>query len=201
VSLNNTYNPNLERIYQCIEYFLGLNVRDVPIKYLNLIEFYQTIKSNTKLPKELYNDPDFIKEFFRNACDITQGMYKWKEKMVIIKEIHKHDSSMLLTELIHSKSITQNFKEIEDWIKEGIPHYIAKILSEKCKIPYIKSEREKFFVIWDDIYKRYNLELLKTLIYPEDIQITKKLLKQLLNYNKDDILTISFERAKHLLNK
>lgn len=86
-----------------------------------------------------------------------------------------------------------------DWIKEGLPHYLARILCEKCKIPYSESRHQQFFPIWKIIHEKYNLSVLTTIIYAKNIRITKNMLKNILNYEKDDILEISYQKAKELI--
>ena len=194
------YDQNLEKVYRCIKYYLGIEVRDVPLKYLDLKKFYLCIRSNTVLDQELYEIPNFVKSYFINQCEIIPGLYKKKEKKVVIKEGNENDYSLILSELIHSKSITQYYKDIENWMCEGLPHFIARILSIKCNIPWSPSEWEKFFNFWNEIYQKYNLRTLKRLIYSQDIQITKKLMKIILNYKKDDILTLPFDIVKNYLD-
>lgn len=128
------------------------------------------------------------------------GLYKRREKKIYIKKEKKRDFCLLLAELLHSISIMQHHNEIEDWINEGLIHYLTKILCKKCKIQYIQSEHHKYFEIWKKIHQKYGLEVLLTLLKSQDIRITKRLLNYMFNYEKDDILEISFEKSKNLLN-
>jgi len=204
MNLKNSYNDNLEKVYQCIEYYLGINVRDVYIEYLNILDFYRCLKSNHNLPIDLYEHTEFVKDLFINFCSSIPGMYKKKERHVIIRDDSRDDYCLLLAELIHSKSITQYHQEIEPWIHEGLPHFLAKVLSEKCQISCknIKSEWEKFFVIWELIYikNNYNFKILKDIIFTQHIKITKILLKRIFQYGKNDILTLPFEKAIEMID-
>jgi len=101
------YNKNLQKIYECIETHLGINVKDVLIKYVDLIDFYKYIKSNYDLSLNSQENPELIKDMYYFFCKNIPGMYKRKEKSVIIKEEFINDYNLLLIELIHSKSITQ----------------------------------------------------------------------------------------------
>lgn len=192
---------NSDTVYRCINSILDLNVTDVPIKYVDPFHFYKKIKSNYPLPKPLYEDVGFVKEHYQLICEIIPGIYKWKERSVIIKNEHIGDFSLLLTELLHSKSITQNHKEIQDWLKEGIPHYLAKYLCMKCKIPYSKSEHSEYFQFWEKIHEKYGLDTIKTILYAEDIRISISIMKTILNYSKNDILSLSFEEVVTFLKK
>ncbi len=145
-----------------------------------------------------------IKTLYEFFCRNISGIYKRKEKSVIIKKENQFDYSLLLVELLHSKSITQYYNETEDWITEGIPHFIATVICEKCKISrfketnHIKSIWDKYFDVWIKLYKIYGLNFLKTIIYSKDIKITKALLKNAFSYPNEDILTISYKKAKEL---
>ncbi|MHA1491256.1 MAG: hypothetical protein ACTSRI_16600 [Promethearchaeota archaeon] len=107
--------------------------------------------------------------------------------------------SLVLSELLHAKSITQGNKEIEDWIREGLPHYLAKMLCIKCGISYSESRHQQYFSLWEKLNEKYELYTLSTIIYAKDIRITRSFLKTIMNYLHDDILEISFQKAKELV--
>lgn len=136
-----------------------------------------------------------VKRRYQLYCEIIPGFYKWNEKTVYIKNRERYNYSLLLTELLHAKSITQRKKYIEDWVREGLPHYLARLLCYKCNFEYKKTGYQIYFSFWEKIHKKYNLNVLKTILYTNDI----KILKQILKYDKNDILEISFEKAKKLL--
>ncbi len=194
---NSPTQENIEIVYNCINLHLKINTRNIPLLYVNLHEFYLCLKSNIQV---LVNNPQLLRELCLHYCEIIPGLYKYREKTVFIKNSHKYDLCLLLTELLHAKSIFQHHKSTEDWIKEGLIHLVAKILCEKCNIEYIPSGHSHFFVIWEHIYREHDLNLLRNIIFAEDIRITKSFLKNLFNYHKDNILEISFEEAKNLLN-
>ncbi|TFG03088.1 MAG: hypothetical protein EU529_16530 [Promethearchaeota archaeon] len=189
----------IETVYNCIENHLKLNLRDVPISYLNEIEFLRCIKSNINLSLDVINDIEVIKEIYIEFCRRIPGLYKWRERTVYIKEREKADMSLLLSELLHAKSITQGYKQIEDWIREGLPHYLAKILCSKCDISYSKSKHQQYFSLWEKLNEKYDLYTLSTIIYARDIRLTKSILKNIMNYPNDDILEISFQKAKEIV--
>ena len=122
--------------YNCIYRYLNLDVRDVPIQYLDIIMFYKCIKSNYNLFLSNNDDLDLIKEKYAYYSKIIQGLYKWKEKTIYIKETERNNQCLLLTELLHSKSITQGHSEIESWFCEGLPHYLSYLLCKECSIEY-----------------------------------------------------------------
>ncbi|GAH14962.1 unnamed protein product [marine sediment metagenome] len=82
------------------------------------------------------NDLDNVKERYKFFCEIIPGLYKWKEKTVFIKIEEKYNFGLLLVELLHAKSVTQGHSYIKSCIREGLPHFLAKILSVKCEIHY-----------------------------------------------------------------
>lgn len=189
-----------EIVYRCIETYLNLNVRNVPIDYLNFHDFVFCIKKNFPLLKRVYESPEAIRRLFQDTCDIIKGLYKKRERRIKIKFEYIDDYYTLLSELIHSQSITQYHKEIELWISEGITHYLAKILSEKCNIEYTGTGYERFFVVWKRIHHKHQdsiIDIFKSILFPFDIQITIRLLQEILPYEEDDILTITFEEIKN----
>jgi len=193
-NLRNTF------LYNCINYWLEIDVRDVPILYVNDTEYFLCIKKNFTITFDKKRNIDFLIELFRFVCEITPGLYKHDEKKIYIKFKEKNDLCLLLTELLHSKSITQYYKEIDEWIREGLPHYLAKLLCEKCKIQYIESSHSEYFDAWAFIYEKYGLSVLRNILFCSDIRITKGILKSIMNYDKDDILEISFQKAKELMD-
>ncbi|HUX99977.1 MAG TPA: hypothetical protein VMV49_10525 [Candidatus Deferrimicrobium sp.] len=195
---NSKLNEIKNSIYKCTNQFLKIEVSDVPIEYVNDLEFFRYLKSNSHLSPEYFEIED-VNLFYRMSCEITPGIYKYREKKVIIKTENKFDSCLLLTELIHSKSITQFYQVTEKWIKEGLPHYIAKVICKKCKFSYRDSTHKEFFPLWEFIHKKHGFDVLITILYPIDIKFTKKTLKLIFNYNKEDILEITFEKAQDLL--
>jgi len=196
---NSILREELQKVYNCIKNYLQIDVSDVPIVYMNSYDYYRCIKTNVTSALQFHKKPEFLNELYMFYCECVSGLYKRREKRVVIKEESKNDSALLLVELLHAKSIIQNYKITEDWINEGLTHYIAKILCEKCKILYKESGHQKYFTIWEKIYQKYGLDLLKNIIFAEDIKITQKILKLLLNYKRNDVLELSFEKAKALL--
>ncbi len=194
---NNLLNRGTTKVYNCIENYVNINVQDVPISYVDNLEFYRCIKDNFPLDPIRYNNIEKVKDLYRLYCEIIPGMYKWRERKIFIKEEKKYDFSLLLAELLHSKSITQGYKTIADWIKEGLPHYLEKILCQLCNITYTESEHKKYFIIWEQVHQKYNdLNVLYAIIFAENINITKSILKAIFNYNKEDILEITFEEKQ-----
>ncbi len=189
----------IEVVYLCIEKYLKINVRDVSISHLNEIEFLRCIKSNINLSLEFFEDIQTLKEFYIEFCKRIPGLYKWREEKIFIKEKEKADMSLVLSELLHAKSITQGNKEIEDWIREGLPHYLAKMLCMKCGIFYSESRHQQYFSFWEILNEKYGLYTLSTILYAKDIRITRSFLKTILNYPDDNILEITFQKAKELI--
>ena len=146
-----------------------------------------------------YHDIEQIKRRYHLYCEIIPGLYKWKDKIIYIKKKERFDLSLLLTELIHAKSITQGKKYIEDQIKEGLPHYLAKLLCVKCSIPYKESAHRIYFQIWERIHKKFNLKVLVKILFTNNIAISIEILKNIFNNEKKDILEIPFEKAMKLL--
>ncbi|MFO8018236.1 MAG: hypothetical protein R6U96_06340, partial [Promethearchaeia archaeon] len=54
-------------------------------------------------------------------------------------------------------------------------------------------ERQDYFILWEKVYDKYGLEVMKTIIFAEDIRITIRLLQHIFGYNDDDILELKFE--------
>ena len=92
-----------------------------------------------------------------------------------------------------------NKKWIRKWISEGLTHYLEKQLCNKCEIKYVESGHRDYFVIWEKIHKKYDLEVLKTMLFAQDIKISTEILKHVFRYEKDDILQMTFEDAKSRL--
>ena len=188
-----------EKIYNCISKFLNLDVKDTPIVYTDFFTFYKCIKTNYHLPLSNNNDLEQIKERYTFYCQNIPGLYKWKEKTIYIKETEKHDQSLLLIELIHSKSITQGHSEIESWISEGLPHYLSFLLCKECEIEYRQSAFSIYFPIWKSIHKKYGFKLISRLIFTKELNLCVSILKNIFQYDKDDILTRSAEFiSKHI---
>lgn len=185
-------------VYRCINHFLNIATSDVPIEYVTDLEFFRYLKTNSHLSPQYFEIED-INLFYRTSCEITPGIYKYRERRVIIKIKNKYDSCLLLAELLHSKSITQFHKDTENWIKEGLPHYLAKIICKKCKFQYKDSTHEQFYPLWEYIHEKYGFNVLKTILFPIDIKFTIRTLQWIFNYHKEDILKIPFEKAQELL--
>lgn len=182
-----------DKIYTCIYRSLNLDVRNVPIQYLDIIAFYKCIKSNYNLFLSHNDDLDLIKEKYAYYCKIIQGLYKWKEKTIYIKETERNDQCLLLTELLHSKSMTQGHSEIESWLCEGLPHYLSYLLCKECSIEYKPSAFMIYFPIWKFLHKKYGFNLISRIIYTKDLNLSISILKNILQYDNDDILTLSVE--------
>jgi len=185
-------------VYGCINRFLGIDVSDVPIEYVNDINFFRYLKDNSHLSPSYFEIED-VNLFYRMSCEITPGIYKYRERRVIIKIQHKNDSCLLLTELLHSKSITQAYASTEKWIKEGLPHYLARIICKKCKFRYENSTHKEFFPLWEYIHNKHGFDVLVTILYPLDIKFTIRTLQWIFKYDKEDILEVPFKEAQNLL--
>ena len=196
---NSSYNQYKEKIINCIQRHLGLNVRDVPVLYVDLVDFYKCIKSNYQLSSEFYDDIEGVKDRYKFLCEVISGLYKWKDKKIYIKNKSKFDLSLLLAELLHSKSFTQDKSWIRKWISEGLTHYLTKILCNECDIKYIESGHRDYFVIWEKIHEKYDLEVLKTILFAQNMKISVQILKHIFRYEKDDILQMTFENARSRL--
>lgn len=189
-------------ICNCVKKNLNVNVDMISVFHLCDEEFLKIIKSN--IEKKIFGEYDIIeyqisviKHFFQ-----TPGLYKCSENAVFIKNNEKDDLSLLLAELIHSKSITRSKRYVEDWIREGIPHYIAKVLCEICEIEYSGSAHEEFFVIWERVHRiKGSIEDLLKINFAPYIKISRARLEILFRYEESvDILTIPFKKAKTLVN-
>ncbi len=194
------YKQSKNRVLTCIREHLNLDVSDTPILYVNNYEFYKCIKDNYKLSSESYQDIEFTKERYKFLCEIIPGLFKWKDEKIYIKNEAKFDFSLLLAEILHSKSITKGKISIRKWLSEGLIHYLEKVLCELCGIDYVESGHSDYFVIWEKIHKKFNLEVLKTIIFAEDIKITISILKHIFRSEDDDILEITFDEIKTLLD-
>lgn len=198
---NSFSNEIKERALTCIERWLGIDARNVPILYVENFDFYKIIKNNYTIEKELYDDIERIKERYKLLCEIIQGLYKWKEKKVIIKVQERNNTGLLIAELLHSKSITQGHSQIKAWIREGLAHFLAEIICKKCNIEYFDSSYKYYYPLWQQVYERYGLNVLKTILYSENLKISIDILKSCLNYKNDDILELPFNKALKLLKK
>ena len=187
-----------KEVINCIKKYLSLDVSDVPVLYVNNFKFYKCIKQNYKLSSESYQDVESIKERYKFLCVSIPGLYKWKDEKIYIKNEAKFDFSLLLAELLHSKSITKGKSQIRKWLSEGLIHYLEKILCENCNINYIESGHSDYFIIWEKIHKKYNIEVLKSILFAEHLLITIELLKQIFRYKKNDILNIPFDEIKQM---
>ena len=196
--LNASYRKGREKVYNCIARSLRVDVRNVPIFYVSLNRFYHIIKANLK--KKHLNNPYLIEKLTLSYLKIVPGLWKRDEQRVYIKETFSHDFCLLLSELLHSKSIIQQDNYAKEWIKEGLPHYIAKLLCEMCGIRYIKSEHSKYFQFWERIYRKTGLNFLRNILFAQRIEIAKALLKSFLGYEREDIFELSFEDARDLLS-
>ncbi len=74
-----------EKALTCIERWLDIDVRNVPILYFDNFDFYKIIKNNYTIEKELYDDVERIKERYKLLCESIHGLYKWKEKKLLLK--------------------------------------------------------------------------------------------------------------------
>jgi len=194
-----TFTKSKEKVINCIKNNLNIDVSEVPISYMDNIDFYKVIKQNYKLSSETYQNIELVKERYKLLCEIIPGLYKWKDEKVYIKNEAKFDFSLLLAELLHSKSITKRNTQIRKWFSEGLIHYLEKILCELCDIRYIESGHRDYFVIWEKIYNKYSLDVLKTIIFAEDLKISIGIMKHIFHYEKDDILKISLSKILTLL--
>lgn len=190
-----------EKVLSCIKKCLNIDFRDVPIYYIENFNFYKIIKRNYIIEKELYNDIERVKERYKLLCEIIQGLYKWKEKRVIIKLQEKFNAGLLVVELLHSKSITQGHSYIKSWIREGLAHFLAEIICKKCNIEYSDSGYKHYYPLWQQIYERYGINVLKTILYAENLKISVDILKSGLNYHKEDVLELPFNKALKLLKE
>ncbi|MGV9172706.1 MAG: hypothetical protein ACOC35_09065, partial [Promethearchaeia archaeon] len=187
--MNDTFfDRSKKRVIECIKKHLDLDVSDIPVMYVTNFEFYKCIKKNYKLRSESYEDIESVKERYRILCEIIPGMFKWKENKVYIKNEVESDFSLLLAELLHSKSITKGNASIRKWLSEGLVHYLEKILCKLCDIEYVESGHSDYFILREKVYDKYGLEVMKTIIFAEDIRITIRLLQHIFGYNDDDIL-------------
>lgn len=189
------------KVIKCIKNYLDIDVSDVPVSYVDTISFYKCIKENYKLSSETYQDIELVKERYKLLCEIIPGLYKWKDEKVYIKNEAKSDFSLLLAELLHSKSITKGNIQIRKWFSEGLIHFIEKILCELCDINYVESGHRDYFIIWEKIYNKYGLEVLKSIIFAEDIKITIGIMKHIFRYENNDILEIPLSKILLLLEK
>jgi len=189
-------------ICNCIKKNFNINVDMISVFHLCDEEFLEIIKSN--IEKKVFGEYDnreyqisVTKHFLQ-----TPGLYKCSENAVLIKKNEKDDLSLLLAELIHSKSITRSKRYVEDWVREGIPHYLAKVLCEICGIEYSGSAHEEFFVIWERVHRiKGSIEDLLKINFAPYIQMARARLKILFRFEDSvDILTIPFKKAKTLVN-
>lgn len=200
MSISSYLNRIKDHAYLCIESNLkiDINARAVQINYLNEYSFYKLLEANR---------PDVPETLLILNWECTQGIYKWNEKEIFIKTSYMFDAGLLLVELLHSRAIFQGKKYVQDWISEGIPHFLAKKLCDICdEIKYTVSENEKSFILfWEKIhhiYEKYGLDIFITILYPSNsrIELSILLLKGIFNYTRDDILTIEFEEAQKKLS-
>ena len=119
---------------------------------------------------------------------------------MFIKNEAKFDFSLLLAELLHSKSITKGKQTISKWLSEGLIHYLGKVLCELCGINYIDSGHRDYFIIWEKIHKKFNLEVLRTIIFSEDIIITIRILKHIFKYEGENVLELTFDEILKYLD-
>ena len=190
-----------EKIIKCIDQMLGINARDVQVNYIDTFDFYKKIKSNYELGPEMYSDLENVKERYKFFCEIIPGLYKWKEKTVFIKIEEKYNFGLLLVELLHAKSVTQGHSYIKSWIREGLPHFLAKILSVKCEIHYEEKGYQIYFPLWYKIHKKFDLNILKTILFSENLKISVNILKSIFRYDKNYILELPYKKAKELYDK
>ena len=188
-----------EKALNCIKKWLDLDLAEVPVLYVKNFEFYKVIKANYMIEQENYNNIESLKLRFRYLCEIIQGLYKWKEKTIYIKKEFKADLSLLIAELLHAKSITQGHHFIKAWIREGLPHYLAKIVCQECNITYNESGYKIYFPLWEFLLNKYNFDALKTIIYTDNLKVSIKILRYMFNYDKDDILELSYKEAMDLI--
>ena len=196
MSISSFLRQTQEKVFNCIETNLQTNidVRNVNISYLGDYSFHKAIKRNypqaTEILINLYREYD-------------QGIYKHIEHIVLIKRAEMFNASVLLVELLHSRAIFQGKKYVQDWINEGIPHYLAYELCRICGIDYQVSLSEKdHLIFWNRIHKRYyqyGLPLFELILYPITIDQSIEMLSRILRYSKYNILELEFEEAqKHI---
>lgn len=197
MSISSYLNILKERVYICIEKNINfnINIRDVPISYLGAVDFYKSIENNY---------PEASETRINLHWKYDQGIYKWNEEKVIIKTDDRFNPGLLLVELLHSQTIFKGKKYVEDWIKEGIPHYLAKEISSICGLEYQVSLSEKdFLLFWKKIHRmleKKDFDIFTTILYTTRIEISIKTLKEIFNYPKDDILELDFEEVKKHLS-
>jgi len=186
-----------ERVFLCIETHLqtNLNIRNVTISYIGDLSFYHAIETNFPGATEtlilLYSEND-------------QGIYKHNEHVVLIKTSEMFNPDVLMVELLHSRAVFQGKKYIQDWIKEGVPHYLAYMLCRICGFEYQLSLSEiNYFNFWHKIYRTHyeqGLSLLESILYPTIFYQSIITMKNVLHYPKDDVLELEFEEAQRQLN-
>jgi len=188
------------KICKCINHYVGIDVKDVPVKYVGILDFYYCIKHNYSLDLEFFTT-DQIKERYAYLCQIVNGLYKWQEKIIYIKQQFKYDFSILLVELLHSKSITQGNNNIQLWIREGLPHFLAKVLCRRCNFVSQSSGYVEYVQFWENIAKRHGFEFLKSILYEGTLQDLKNTLSLLFNYDEEsNILEVPFQKISKELS-
>ncbi len=198
--MSSYFNVQRENVLKCIHQHLGLDARNVEVAYVDDFEFYKLIKSNHKIDSVHYKNLEDVKERYRLICNATLGFNKWKERRVVIKINQKFNFGLLLVELLHAKSITQRKTFIKPWIREGLTHFIARVLCFKCDIEHEENTLYRlYFPLWERIYDEVGLNKLRQVLFVENIQESIKTLKQVFNYTDDDILEIPYGKAISLM--
>ena len=195
-----SYWRGRDKVITCIARSLDINVEHVPVLHVKPFRYFEIIYDNNKrkyLP--LQSDFKFIRKRSLLDWEITPGLWKRHEKKVYIKEAHKLDFGILLAELLHSKSVIQEDESANDWINEGLPHYLAKLLSEKCGIRYEEGGHGIYFPFWERIYREKGFDFLRNILFAPYIELAKTLLKKFLEHEDGNIFELSWEEVQNIL--
>lgn len=186
-----------ERVYTCIEtnLYTNIDVRNVRISYPGDFNFHKAIKRNY---------PQATETLINLYWEHDQGIFKHSEQIVLIKRAEMFNPSVLMVELLHSRAIFQGKKYIQDWITEGIPHYLAYELCKICGMEYQVSLSEKDYLIFRSkihrMHYQYGLSLFESILYPVAIDYSNEILRKILRYSKYYILELEFGEAQKQLS-
>ena len=100
-------------INSIIKSFLNIEVSNVPIHYIENLEFYKCIKRNFPLESEKYDNIERVKDVYRYYSKIIPGLYKWNEKAVFIKKEER------FSDLIKDDILELPFSKVKDLIKRS----------------------------------------------------------------------------------
>ena len=56
-------------VYKCINHYFNMDVSDVPIVYVNEIDFYKYLKTNSDFPPIFFEKIKDIKQFYQFAVE------------------------------------------------------------------------------------------------------------------------------------